>query len=118
VEVLLEAGPGAPVTLQLKKLKDGYFAGLVPQATEGTRYRFRLDDAGCFPDPASLYQPDGPSGESQVMDPSGFNWSDSGWQGAGLKGQVIYEMHIGTFTIVIVIPLYPSHMTVTPSMTD
>jgi maltooligosyltrehalose trehalohydrolase len=98
VEVLLEAGPGAPATVQLKKQADGYFAGLVPQAAEGTRYRFRLDDAGCFPDPVSRYQPDGPYGVSQVVDPSGFGWNDSEWQGVGLAGQVIYEMHIGTFT--------------------
>jgi len=95
VELLLEAGPGAPATVQLKQQAEGYFAGLVPQATEGTRYRFRLDDAGCFPDPVSRYQPDGPHGASQVVDPSGFWWNDSGWQGAGLEGQVIYEMHIG-----------------------
>jgi len=35
-------------TVPLKQQADGYFAGLVPQAAEGTRYRFRLDDAGCF----------------------------------------------------------------------
>ncbi|MGA3118711.1 MAG: alpha-amylase family glycosyl hydrolase, partial [Syntrophobacteraceae bacterium] len=98
VEVLLEAGPGAPGTVQLKQQEDGYFAGLVPQAAEGTCYRFRLDDAGCFPDPVSRYQPDGPHGVSQVVDPSGFGWNDSRWQGVGLEGQVIYEMHIGTFT--------------------
>jgi len=33
---------------------------VVPQAAEGTCYRFRLDDASSFPDPASRYQPDGP----------------------------------------------------------
>lgn len=98
LEVLLEAGPGAPAAIQLEKEQDGYFAGLAPQAAAGTCYRFRLDDAGCFPDPASRYQPDGPFGASQVIDPLAFVWSDSGWQGAGLKGQVIYEMHIGTFT--------------------
>ena len=98
MEVLLEAGPGAPATVQLKRQEDGYFAGQVPQAAEGTRYRFRLDDAGCFPDPASRYQPDGPFGGSQVVDPSRFRWNDGGWQGVDLKGQVIYEMHIGTFT--------------------
>ncbi len=27
-----------------------------------------------------------------------FRWTDSGWKGTGLQGQVIYEMHIGTFT--------------------
>ncbi len=27
-----------------------------------------------------------------------FAWSDSDWGGASIEGQVIYEMHIGTFT--------------------
>ena len=98
VEVVLETGSGAPAMVQLEQQPDGYFAGLVPQAADGTCYRFRLDDAGSFPDPASRYQPDGPHGASQVVDPSRFKWNDSGWQGVGLKGQVIYEMHIGTFT--------------------
>lgn len=98
VEVVLEAGPGAPATVPLEQQADGYFALLVPQAAEGTRYRFRLDGAGCFPDPASRCQPDGPHGTSQVVDPSGFGWTDSEWQGVSLEGQVLYEMHIGTFT--------------------
>lgn len=98
VDVVLEVGPGAPVTVELKPQAEGYFAGLVPQAAEGTRYRFRLDDAGCFPDPMSRYQPDGPHGASQVVDPAGFRWNDSQWQGVGLEGQVLYEIHIGTFT--------------------
>ena len=98
VEVVLEAGPGAPATVELKPETNGYFAGLVAQATEGTRYRFRLDDAGCFPDPVSRYQPDGPHGSSQVVNPAGYGWNDSQWQGVGLEGQVLYEIHIGTFT--------------------
>lgn len=98
VEVVLEAGPGAPAALQLNPQAGGYFSGLVPQAAEGTCYRFRLNDADCFPDPASRYQPNGPHGASQVVDPSGYRWNDNGWQGVGIEGQVIYEMHIGTFT--------------------
>jgi len=53
VEVMLEAGPGAPAIVPLKQEADGYFAGLVLQAAELTRYRFRLDGVGCFPDPMS-----------------------------------------------------------------
>jgi maltooligosyltrehalose trehalohydrolase len=33
-----------------------------------------------------------------VIDPSAFKWSDAKWRGQKLKGQIIYEMHIGTFT--------------------
>ena len=98
MEVLLEFGPGAPATIQLEQQTDDYFAGLAPQAATGTRYRFRLNGTGCYTDPASRYQPEGPHGASQVVDPSSFVWHDSGWQGVGIEGQVIYEMHIGTFT--------------------
>jgi maltooligosyltrehalose trehalohydrolase len=33
-----------------------------------------------------------------VIDPRGFPWTDRDWHGCGLEGQVLYEMHIGTFT--------------------
>ena len=32
------------------------------------------------------------------MDPSRFNWTDQDWKGVQLPGQIIYEMHVGTFT--------------------
>src|SRR5262249_26330194 len=38
-------------------LKDeaGYFSGLVPIATAGMRYRYRLDNGEAYPDPCSRY---------------------------------------------------------------
>jgi maltooligosyltrehalose trehalohydrolase len=33
-----------------------------------------------------------------IVDPTAFKWSDAKWRGARLAGQVLYEMHIGTFT--------------------
>ena len=33
-----------------------------------------------------------------VVDPCGYRWHDAGWMGVEMKGQVIYEMHIGAFT--------------------
>jgi len=33
-----------------------------------------------------------------VIDPTEFEWTDGVWKGVGVKGQVLYEMHIGTFT--------------------
>jgi len=98
VDLVLESGPGAPATIPLQALPGGYRAALVPQAGAGTRYRFQLDEKGSFPDPASRFQPDGPNGSSQVVDPSRFTWQDADWPGVGIKGQVLYEMHLGTFT--------------------
>lgn len=98
VQVALTAGPGAPETCILRPESDGYFSGFSAAARPGTRYRFRLDGkSAAFPDPASRFQPDGPHGDSEVVDWK-YNWTDRNWKGAHLKGQVLYEMHIGTFT--------------------
>lgn len=76
----------------------GYFEGVVPGAA-GSRYGFVLgDDKRVLPDPASRWQPDGPHGLSEIVDPSSFAWSDAAWPGVSLPGQVLYELHVGTFT--------------------
>jgi maltooligosyltrehalose trehalohydrolase len=62
-------------------------------------YRLRLEGhPALYPDPASRFQPQGVHGPSQIVDPGTFRWSDSAWLGVPRDGQVIYEMHIGTFT--------------------
>jgi maltooligosyltrehalose trehalohydrolase len=95
VEVALD---GVEATQPLQPEGNGYFSGLVAEEAEGARYRFRLDGGGSFPDPASRSQPDGPHGASAVVDPDAFTWTDDAWRGVPIAGQVIYEMHIGTFT--------------------
>jgi maltooligosyltrehalose trehalohydrolase len=101
VDVVLEtsAEKNAQRTFHpLAREESGYFSGSVA-AGAGACYRFRVDGAAhFFPDPASRYQPDGPHGSSCVIDPFAFKWSDTEWRGQRLKGQIIYEMHIGTFT--------------------
>ncbi|PKN30725.1 MAG: malto-oligosyltrehalose trehalohydrolase [Deltaproteobacteria bacterium HGW-Deltaproteobacteria-21] len=77
----------------------GYFSCRIQEAGPGVEYRFRLDnDPRLYPDPASRYQPQGPHGPSQVIDPGEFKWTDSAWKGVKAEGQVLYEMHVGTFT--------------------
>jgi maltooligosyltrehalose trehalohydrolase len=99
VEVVLEGGPGVPAAISLEAEPQGYFSGLVAAAGPGTLYRYRLAPGGRLgPDPASRFQPAGPHGPSQVIDPGAFGWTDAAWPGVRLPGQVIYEMHIGTFT--------------------
>jgi maltooligosyltrehalose trehalohydrolase len=83
---------------QLQRESDGYHSGLVPEAAPGHLYRFRLDGADSFPDPISRFQPEGPHGPSEIIDSRQFAWTDRAWRGLSLEGQVIYEMHIGTFT--------------------
>jgi maltooligosyltrehalose trehalohydrolase len=94
VELVIERGP----TLPLQAEDAGYFSGTAPVGA-GARYRFRLNGSDTlYPDPASRFQPDGPHGASVVVDPNTFSWTDEAWRGRALEGQVIYEMHIGTFT--------------------
>ncbi len=76
----------------------GYHSGRVPSIGAGARYAFRLDGGAPYPDPASRFQPEGPHGPSEVIDPNDFAWTDVKWRGVPREGQVVYEMHIGTFT--------------------
>lgn len=77
----------------------GWFAAEVDGVGAGTRYGFHIGDAAALlPDPASRWQPDGPHGASALVDPDACAWSDAGWRGVELSGQVIMEMHVGTFT--------------------
>jgi maltooligosyltrehalose trehalohydrolase len=89
---------GAQDPVSLAAEPDGYFSGLARDSQPGTRYRLRLDGGDAFPDPASRWQPEGPHGPSEVVALDAFDWSDGDWRGVGPKGQVLYEMHIGTFT--------------------
>ena len=82
----------------LEREPDGYFSGAA-EANPGTLYRFRVNgEENSYPDPASRFQPEGPHGPSCVVDPAQFRWTDTAWKGIGMPGQIIYEMHIGTFT--------------------
>jgi maltooligosyltrehalose trehalohydrolase len=93
VEVVIEGGSAHPLDAE----PGGYFSGRVAAAGAMTRYRYRLDGGDAFPDPASRFQPEGPHGPSVVVDPA-FAWKDGDWKGRSLPGQVLYELHVGTFT--------------------
>jgi maltooligosyltrehalose trehalohydrolase len=96
-EDLARVLPTTEVELQAEG--NGYFSVHLPDVDVETLYRYLLDDdPQPYPDPASRFQPQGPHGPSQVVDASTFGWTDAAWTGIELQGQVIYEMHIGTFT--------------------
>ena len=64
----------------------------------GTDYAFRVDGSPNRPDPRSALQPDGVHGPSRTVDPDTWRWTDQNWAGKDLRGSVIYELHVGTFT--------------------
>jgi maltooligosyltrehalose trehalohydrolase len=85
-----------PVSLQPEG--NGYFSAVVGDLAAGVRYKYQIDSSEAWPDPASRFQPNGPADYSEVIDPHAFVWSDQSFEGVQLQGQVIYEMHLGTFT--------------------
>ena len=94
VALVRDGRPDVPMTQDA----EGFFTADVEDAHAGDRYWFRLAQ-GLRPDPASRFQPDGPFGASQVVDPRCFRWTDQDWLGAPPPPrQIIYELHLGTFT--------------------
>ena len=97
--VSVELVDGDKSRLHELQSRDGsVFASVVPSATVGMDYRFRVDDREGRPDPVSRFQPDGVHGPSRIVDPAAFKWTDQQWRGRQMADLVIYELHVGTFT--------------------
>ncbi len=98
VTLVLEAPERREIALRAEG--NAYHSLLVDNLDAGARYRYRLgDDAQLHADPASRFQPEGPFGPSQVIDPDDTAWTDEAWRGITKpEQQVVYEMHVGTFT--------------------
>jgi maltooligosyltrehalose trehalohydrolase len=84
-------------TLALDDLGDGYWGTVTREAPTGTNYRYLIDDDP-YPDPASLFQPDGVHGPSQVVNLAAHAWADDTYRQRPLWDHVIYELHVGTFS--------------------
>ena len=94
-----ESHAGSQNSFELVADERGYYSGSDRDVKPEMKYWLRLDGSGpLLPDPASRFQPAGPTGPSQIIDPADFDWHESNWPGVPLSDQVLYEMHIGTFT--------------------
>jgi maltooligosyltrehalose trehalohydrolase len=87
----------ADSTLALDDLGNGYWSTFTSEAPAGTRYRYVIDDEH-YADPASLFQPEGVHGPSQVVDLAAHTWNDDAYHQRPLWDHVIYELHVGTFS--------------------
>ena len=110
----LPVGPRVPVwapaaqTVELHLPDQDRLVGMIPvpggwwtapfDLEPGTDYAFRVDGSPNRPDPRSALQPDGVHGPSRTVDPDTWRWTDQNWAGRDLRGSVIYELHVGTFT--------------------
>jgi maltooligosyltrehalose trehalohydrolase len=101
VQLVVDPGEGER-TVELTPRARGWYVGDLDEVAPGTRYRFRLhgEDGSVVDraDPASRFQPEGPAGPSAIDDWRAFVWTDAGFRAPPLHEQVIYELHVGTFT--------------------
>ena len=99
LDVIIDSPAREQTVLRLDAEPNGYFSTRTSRAQPGDLYRYRIEgSARPIPDPASRFQSEGPLGPSMIIDPARFLWHDTDWRGVKIPGQVIYEMHIGTFT--------------------
>jgi maltooligosyltrehalose trehalohydrolase len=95
-EVAVEVG-GSTVPMRPGP-RVGWWHADVPAAGHGTDYAFRVDGSDPLPDPRSAWQPHGVHGPSRVLEHDRFAWTDRSWRGRQLRGSVVYELHVGTFS--------------------
>jgi maltooligosyltrehalose trehalohydrolase len=95
VDVVVSAPRALEVRMQPGER--GIHSASVEGLSPGARYQFQIDGK-CFPDPYSRFQPEGPHAASLIVDPDSYRWQDAAWPGMMLKGQVLYELHVGAFT--------------------
>ncbi len=97
-EMRLQVDGRAPVAMQGPEQR-GWWKLNLKEAGPGSDYAFFIDkDSTAYPDPRSLWQPQGVHGASRVYDQQAFQWTDSNWHTPPLASAIIYELHIGTFS--------------------
>ncbi len=78
----------------------GWWSATVEDAVRGMDYAFLLDgDEKELPDPRSQCQPEGVDGPSRIVDHSAFAWTDASFHAKAAQSAIVYELHIGTFTL-------------------
>ncbi len=83
--------------IPLAEEEHGYWSAITPDIQPGDQYYFDVDGKA-LADPASVFQPEGISGASEVVNLHAFQWTDHEWINHPLPEYIIYELHTGTFT--------------------
>jgi maltooligosyltrehalose trehalohydrolase len=77
---------------------DGWWS-VEAEVSGDARYWYSIDGGELLTDPRARRLPDGPEGAAALYDPDEFEWNDHAWRGVHLPGAVLYELHVGTFTV-------------------
>ena len=83
--------------VSMRRESDGYYTLYSPGVRAGARYSYKFRDGRERPDPASLFQPEGVHGPSEVVDLSAIAQRTLKPK-LELKDLVFSEIHLGTFT--------------------
>ena len=93
LQVILETGE------KIKMNNDGeYWTASIQNPAKEIRYKYLVNGKEAFPDPVSVYQPQGVHGYSSLIDLTQFEWTDDGWKNHFFSDYIIYELHTGTFS--------------------
>src|SRR5438067_4260655 len=93
LEVKIVGGP----TARLRADADGYYTATLEGVRPGARYLYRFADGRERPDPASLLQPLGVHGPSEIVDLAAIAPRSRGSL-VSLERLVFCEIHLGTFS--------------------
>lgn len=86
-------------SVPMEQVGGGWWSVELPSSLEKSDYAFSLDGGEPRPDPRSQFQPEGVHGFSRPVDFGSFSWTDQGWRPPPLSASIIYELHVGTFTM-------------------
>lgn len=78
---------------------DGWYELRASHVPPGAPYAFVLPDGRSVPDPAGRALETDVHGPSILVDPKAYRWKSKGWAGRPWSEAVIYEIHVGTFTL-------------------
>ncbi|NJK94326.1 MAG: malto-oligosyltrehalose trehalohydrolase [Bacteroidales bacterium] len=81
----------------LQPVAYGFWESEILPVVPGDKYLIMLNNQS-FPDPLSLWQPEGVHKASRIFDTGAYTWNDSTWNGISAEELIIYELHTGTFT--------------------
>jgi maltooligosyltrehalose trehalohydrolase len=86
-------------SLRMQRSGGGWFEVVASEVKGDSNYHFILPDGTAVPDPAARMQRDDVHGHSVVVDPDKYIWDNPNWVGRPWEEAVIYELHVGTFTL-------------------
>jgi maltooligosyltrehalose trehalohydrolase len=98
LNVIVLRAAGGEERIVMEREADGHFHAVDSEGRAGDRYWYEDGEGERRPDVASRFQPEGVHGPSEVIDPRQYRWRSSHWRRPAVTDQIIYEIHLGTFT--------------------